>query len=189
MNTKTITSLELNEFRILKHIQFSTDAKFAGFPNKSVIYKRKFSNNYKFSQSEPEENTLENRMGRLMSDFPKQQNYPNDRIDEIILKAISDIYPNTTVRNELIVFNVDLEKIERIKNKRSNRGNIIFSPTIADYSDLTKYVGRQFSSPVVEINIYSNSLVEAESAEAFTAKYLFPDEEFILDKIKQIEFE
>ncbi len=189
MKVKTITSLELKEFRILKHIQISTDAKFNGFPNLSIIYKRKFSDDYKFSQPEAEDNSIENRISCLINEYPKQENYPNDRIDEIFFKAIKDVYPNTSVRNELIVFNVDLEKIEKIKNRKLSKGTIIFSPTLSDYSNLTKYVGRKFSSPVIEFNIYNNGLVQNKNFENFMARYQFPEEESLLDRIKQIEFD
>ena len=189
MNVKTITSLEPNEFRILKHIQISTDAKFNGYPNLSIIYKRKFSDDYKFSQPKPEENTAKNRIIRLMNEYPKQENYPNDRIDEIILKSIMDVYPNTSLRNELIVFNVDLEKIDRIKNGDSNKGTIIFSPTLADYTNLTKYAGRSFSSPEIEFTVFNKGLIKNVTTVNFMARYLFPDEENLLDRIKEIEFE
>lgn len=186
MNNKTIKALNVDEFKVLKQIIIIDDKKFGETTIGNILYNRDFSNNYKFKKDL--ENNEESDILRLLKEYPKQENYPNDRIDDIIFKSVKDEYPKSILHNHLIIFNTDIEKLERLKNKNKLCGIMFFEPIFEDYSDLSKFAGKIFKSPIINFDIYSDYKEEIRENQSFSAKY-FLDEVSLLDEIKKISFQ
>ena len=50
---------------------------------------------------------------RLLN-YPKQELFPNDELDDIILNSVKEKYPKSFIRNTQISFDSDIEKIKII---------------------------------------------------------------------------
>jgi len=188
MKNKTITGLDIQECKILKHIVIIGDKHYGEAVIGNIYYKRNFTDEYNLKKQQLEDEKNENSLDKLLNEYPKQKNYPKDRFDEIILDGIKERYPKSKLRNELIIFNVDLEKLEILKNKNKISGKIYFTPKMKDYSNIYQFVGKTFKSPEIEITIYSDFGNEIMEGQTFISRY-FVDEEDVLDKLNGIEFE
>ncbi|GAA3651798.1 hypothetical protein [Flavivirga jejuensis] len=189
MSKRIIKGLDIEECRILKHIIIVADKNYGETAIGNVFYKRKLSTDYNLLKQKKEDDKYTgNRIEKLLKEYPQQENYPNDRIDVIILEAIKYKYPKSYLRNDLIIFNTDLEKLEILKNKNKINGKIYFTPNITDLSNVFAYVGKTFESPEIEINIYSDYQNEIKNEYTFSSSY-FLDEKQILDELELIEFE
>lgn len=189
MITKTIKGLDIQECKILKHIVIIEDRQFGESVIGNIFYKRGFSEKYNLLKQREENKKSEvSRVERLLGEYPKQEDYPKDRIDEIIFESIKDIYPKSILRSELIIFNTDLERLEIHKNKNKFKGKIYFTPKIQDYSNIYQFVGQSFDSPEIKLNIFSDYVNEKRKVQIFSAGY-FIEEQNLLEELKLIEFE
>ncbi|MBE7693732.1 hypothetical protein G1K75_12760 [Tenacibaculum finnmarkense] len=189
MATRTIKGLDNKECKILKHIVIIADRQFGESIIGNIFYKRNLSEKYNLlKQKEEDDKNGEDRILRLLKDYPKQENYPKDRIDEIIFESIKDIYPKSILRSELIIFNTDLERLETHKNKNKINSKIYFTPKIQDYSNIYQFVGKSFDSPEIELNIFSDYNNEIRKGQSFSASY-FIEEENLLNELILVEFE
>lgn len=184
MSEKIIKGLNIEDCKILKQIIIVSDRKYGETEIGSIFYKRNFTEDYKLNEVNEDEDPLD----KLLYDYPKQENYPNDRLDEIIFESIKKNYPKSVLKNALIIFNVDLEKLEILKNKNSIKAKIYFTPWSKTYSDLYQFAGKTFKSPEVDLHVYSNYSDEITQGQTFIASYLL-EEENVLNKLSAVEFE
>jgi hypothetical protein len=126
-----IAFLPLDYIRVVKII----DLRAEGYYDARVIYLRRFyGDDYRMKQHV--EKTQEDRFNRLLNGTP-QNEYPSDCLDELILKEVRQKYPNASLENKLLLFDVDLlnyrlEKEHKkqnlkIKLQTENGGNVKIS--------------------------------------------------------------
>lgn len=119
MEKQNANWLSYDKFRILKKISFKSklNPNVIGY----IIYTRLLTNEYKLKSEENEEIEVDQikRILSLMEDeYPKKDSYPNDSLDVSIINAVKEIFPESSVENNLIVHESDLEKISQFKQSK-----------------------------------------------------------------------
>lgn len=145
----------------------------------SIIYRRPLTDEYKMK---PSKTDIQDYLG----EYPAQSSYPNDSLDLLILRAIQDIYPDSFVRNKLIVLNVDINYIDTLESYPTTQAIIDLNPLV-DYDKLLygkriEYV--QFRFP---INIYTEFKIETLRT-LFSVSYDPSMENTINETSKKIRF-
>jgi len=186
MEERILKWLEIADFKILKQIIIVSDRQNGEYELGQVIYTRPLTTEYNFKKEEEVKES--NKFERLFQEYPKQKNYPNDRIDEIIFDSIKKTFPKSILRNDSIFFNVDEEKIAILKNKNVTKSAIYFSPEFSDVVNVFDYAGKSFKAPRIGINIYSYSKSELLDGRFFYANYNVI-EESVLEKLVTVRFE
>ena len=97
-----IAFLPLDYIRVVKTI----DLRAEGYYDARIIYLRRFYGE-EYRMQEHTEVTQEERFDRLLNGTP-QNEYPHDSLDDFILEEIRTIYPNASLKNKLLLFDVDL---------------------------------------------------------------------------------
>ncbi|MFA0960350.1 hypothetical protein AB9P05_00940 [Roseivirga sp. BDSF3-8] len=181
--------LKINEMKVLKQIIIISDRKNGETELGSILYTRPLTENYNFKkqQEEDEKEKDSDSWSRLLQEYSKQKNYPNDRIDEIILEAVKSSYPKSIVRNDSILFNVDSEKIDVFKNRMVIPATIYFSPEFTHVGNFYDFVGKEFRAPKANVNVYSFFKPEFLEGHIFYASYN-ASEENVLEDLKTVEF-
>lgn len=186
MEERILKWLDINDLKILKQIIIVSDRQNGEYELGQVIYTRPLTTEYNFKKEEEEKDS--NKFDRLFQEYPKQKNYPNDRIDEIIFDSIKKTFPKSILRNDSIFFNVDEEKISLLKNKNTTKSAIYFSPEFSNIVNVFDYAGKSFKAPRIGIQIYSYNKSDLLDGRIFYANYNVT-EESILDKLNTVKFE
>lgn len=182
MKHKTITVLPLEEIRVLKQIIIVNDSqKNDEISLGYILYERKMSQDYKFNETPKEKRDF-----KYYLDYPKQESFPNDKVDDIFLQSIKNRFPKSKLKNHLIICNVDLEKIKMLQNQPNESSQIQITP---DFSvvDLSTIAGKQFEQAFKQIKIYADFRLEDIKNLAFFGYYDLNDVE-IINKIQEIKF-
>lgn len=97
-----IAFLPIEYIRVVKTIDLQAD----GYFDARIIYLRRFyGEEYRMQQHA--EVTQEERFDRLLNGTP-QNEYPSDDLDDLILSELRKEYPNASLKNKLLLFDVDL---------------------------------------------------------------------------------
>lgn len=126
---RDIKVLPLENIRFVKSISISTEI--AGIPHfAKVMYARPMTSEYKMKETPDDKPSY---FGYL------EENYPTDAVDELILFAVRNLYPNAKVKTSHLFFNVDEEKYERIyKNYHLGKFYIQVNPGVKDIYEALK---------------------------------------------------
>lgn len=146
-----------------------------------LLYERKLSATYKLKETPPEEKDFQ-----YYLEYPRQDHFPADRLDAIILQAVQNLYPKSLVKNKQVIASTDEEQIRVMQRNRSEKSFILFTPGLS-HLDLNRYAGRSFDCLRKKITIYSNSRKEKLDNIAFTGYYDITDRT-ILDELEAINF-
>jgi hypothetical protein len=189
MKERVLKWLDISEMKILKHIIIISDRQYGETELGSIFYTRPFTEDYNLKKQQ-EEDAISNEttIDRLLQEHPKQKNYPNDRIDEIIFESVKKNYPKSILRNDTILFNVDLEKLETLKNKLLVPSFIYFSPEFSNIGNFQEFVGKEFKAPQINLNIYSYYKPAYMDKQIFYATYNVIEEN-VLENLNTIKFE
>ncbi|WP_134087779.1 hypothetical protein [Olivibacter sp. XZL3] len=184
METRILDWLQINEFRILKHIVVIVDRNHNETELGSIFYKRELTENYKFANQQKDQEK-ENNANFLNG--PAQKTFPSDDADHIILQAIKERYPKSYVRNDTILFNVDLEKLSVMKNRNSIAGQLYFTPEFSN-ADVYSHAGKSFPAPKIDFHFYSYYNPESIYPPHFFAHYPAENQD-VLKLLDTIHFE
>lgn len=189
METITIKWLSPDEFRILKRIVIIGDRNSSEVELGSIFYTRELTDDYAFKKPMQEDES--DQISRIMSGYPKQENYPNDELDEIIIEAIRKSFPKSIVQNDTILFTVDLDKLQVMKRRNIAPAVMYFSPDFSHFYDLARYVGKEFKAPALPVNIYTYYNTETLSGQVFYADCAAYEAESLepIPKLKTLKFE
>lgn len=106
MNEKNVFELlEQSNWRVIKELRVVSKNKLR-LEIGSIFYQRVITNEYNIAES-----TETDPIKKLL-DSPKQSSFPIDEIDNIILDAVKEKYPETYVRSFLAATNRDFERLE-----------------------------------------------------------------------------
>ncbi len=188
MLTKTIKGLNQDEQRILKQIVSVLDRHNNESEVGSILYSRLITEEYNLIKQAQEDEKQSNSIDKFLTEYPKQKNYPVDEIDRIILGAIKSIYPKSIVKNELILFNVDLERLQVLRNRNIIKSEMYLCPDLANVYNPGQYAGKEFKVPTITFNIYSYYMSEFLEGQTFFAKYNLMNKE-VLEKLSHVKFE
>lgn len=188
MKTHVITGLNHDQQRILKQIIIIADGNYNEIILGNIFYMRQATPNYNLAKQAEADKVETDRFAKYFGDYPRQENYPSDEIDAIILAAVKKQYPKSIVRNDLILFNVDLEKLAVLKNKRIVNTKMYFAPEFSLDDDIAKYANKTFSAPMISLNIYTDQSLSLVECLAFFGNYPVNNEP-ITKELSLVEFE
>ncbi|MCT4583109.1 MAG: hypothetical protein N4A35_16985 [Flavobacteriales bacterium] len=147
---KTQTVLPVSEMKIIKRINIvSQNWHPENLPIGFIIYERNFTEEYKILPEEKDSNNLSN----LISGYPKQENYPHDEIDELILNTVKTEYPKSFVQNKLVFTSSDIEYFDNLIKRPFEKALFRIKPDFSNL-DLSLLSGQEFECINQEINVY-----------------------------------
>lgn len=187
METKILEFLPLRDLKIIKQIRILEEKNNQINHIGHIIYTRPLTPEYNLKKQEEEDKNNPNPLDKHLLEYPRQYNYPQDEMDIIIFSAIRKLYPNSILRNDTVLFNVDLDKVKFLKGQHNSKAVIYFMPHFSDITEAYQYAGKQFKSPAIPIMIYSNSSSLPTNI-YFHANYPADDQE-VLKKLESIKFE
>lgn len=179
---ETISFLPIEDMRILKQIIIVSD-----FPRDRelsvgyIVYERTLTNSYRLKEVDKKSNDF-----NYLMDFPKQELYPHDNIDDIIFQAVQNQYPKSVVRNHHLLFNVDQEKVKRLKDRETVVSQISFTPDFSSF-DIFSNGRRSFDGLVKQVTIFNDFSLDYIRNVAFNGYYNLQDQQ-ILNDIRPIVF-
>ncbi len=188
MKNVNIKWLDIKDMKILKQIIIVSDRQFGEVEIGRILYTRPLTEDYNLKKQQEESDKQTDSLAKFFPEFPAQKNYPVDRIDEILLAAVRALYPKSIVRNDTILFDIDQEKIEVLKNREILKSSIYFSPEFSNYFNLHAFEGRSFRAPKINISIYSVYEPGFLKGQIFYASYP-AEEQAVLDKLSTVHFE
>lgn len=180
MEIKTIKFLPTGQMKIVKEILI-VDVNQDGneFVIGSLMYERILSTDYKFIEVPENQRDFS-----CYIDYPKQDLYPNDNVDNLILQSIQNSFPKSLVKNHTLLCNVDEEKIRILKNKKVESGVIRITPDFSGIDIYNKQT-QQLRMIQQEVNIYTFRTLP--NALFFYGHYDIADVH-ILDMFKDVVF-
>jgi hypothetical protein len=182
MKIDSISILPIEEIRIIKQVFIISELEC----NKEytigyILYERQLSQDYRFKET-----SMEERVFSYYLEYPKQDNYPVDEIDMIILHAIKNSFPKSYVRNHSLICNVEKEHIRFLQNRPTEKGVITITP---DFSmmDITNIKLSNFSGLEMKILIYTN-FKKGNIINTYFQGYYDLNRPEILDRLNEIKF-
>lgn len=125
-----IRMLSSTNCKVIKTISFSFPMKTINQYDGKVMYLRDLSSGYRMNCRK--EISEEERFDRLLHGIP-QDEYPNDQLDELVLQAIQNVYPNAKVKSNLLLFSSELCNLQReIKSSHQYECTITIIPQMDD---------------------------------------------------------
>lgn len=177
-----IKMLDFKDWKIMKEIYLVSQNSYDQEIVIGVIaYLRRIQRDY-YLQDDPEPN----KFLRLLN-YPKQELFPEDNLDKIILDAVKTQYPKSFVRNSEISFDSDLEKIKIITQVPSQIAKLEVRPNFSQV-DLSSLVGQQFKFFMKDINIYQHFTIDSIKGKYFTGVCDYDSQEETYNKLDEIEF-
>ena len=174
--------LDLNDWKIMKEIHIVSKNSYDQEIVIGVIaYLRKIQKDY-YLKDDPEPNQF-----LKLLNYPKQELFPKDNLDDIILNSIKDRYPKSYVRNTQISFDSDLEKIKIITQVPKQAATIEIRPNFSQI-DLSNILGQSFNVFNKSVNIYQHFLADSIKALYFTGTCDFENREETFRQLYEIEF-
>ena len=114
-----IALLPQNMWKIKKTIFLNSDE----INEAEIIYFRTLTEEYRMTT--PDDLSEEQRFYRTLNGIPEEE-YPKDKLDEIIYQKVVETYPNAKVKSETFLFSTDLANIRSKKEKLSSSFKLYF---------------------------------------------------------------
>lgn len=141
------------------------------------VYIRDFTNEYKMA--DPKIENDEQLFNRYLNGIP-QEEYPHDRLDDLIFEAIKKKYLNAKIKSSTIVTNSELASLRKLDAKKSTPCEIIIEPemgqlNVAAYKDflsIFKY----------KIEAYPSNPINIDFFEGLTLTYTIEKDSWLEDK-------
>lgn len=177
-----VKMLDFSDWRILKEINIVSKTNYdQEIVIGTILYERNISKDY-YLKDDNEPNSFL----RLLN-YPKQDLFPTDLLDEIIFNAIKEKFPKSFVKNYEIAFSSDLEMINRIQSKPYEQTTLEIRPNFSQI-DLNLLTTKSFNFPIIAIKIYQDFTKESIKGHYFMGICDYKDHTETFDKIIKIEF-
>ena len=174
--------LDFKDWKIMKKIHIVSQNSYDQEIVIGVIaYLRNIQKDY-YLKNDP----VPNDFLRLLQ-YPKQELFPQDYLDEIIFNSIKDKYPKSYVRNAEISFDSDKEKIKIITQMPKHTVKFEVRPNF-NQVDLSILVGQTFRFFIKDINIYQHFTADSIKGKYFTGICDFDKQSDTYQKLEEIEF-
>lgn len=179
-NIKSFSILPIKERKIIKQINI-IKGQYSNNILGSIFYERDLSNTYKFKEISEESRDFD-----YYVDYPKQDNFPNDILDGIILQTIKNHYPYSRLNSFSKITSIDKLRFENLCNSRSNDGSVLLniSPNLSheNIDELKKDMLNSFKKRII-----IHFPVKVNMSYEFYGYYNLEDKE-IIDKLDKITF-
>lgn len=184
MEIKTLEFLPIEDVHIIKQINLNISVNGNLETIGYVYYKRKFADDYKLREVAEEEKDFNYKFN-----YPPQNIFPTDRLDQIILEAIKSKFPDSDTYNYLIVANIDLDMESRITNRPTEKAILDIFPDIKNldvYSVISS--NKTYRGIRLDINVYGNYSKERINNLFFKGYYIADDENHFLSEFSRVQF-
>lgn len=179
MSIVRINLLDSKKWLIMKEI-YIVSQKFQNQEIGVIRYLRKVDGKYKMKED------TETGMFRECFDYPKQELFPEDDLDKIILTSIKEQFSDSYVQNSLLLFDTDRDMIDTIR--KTPRQTAIFDVMpFWTQNDLAKN-GNGFEIFRKEINIYQYYTGESIKNNRFIGYCDFNSCQDTYKRLDEIEF-
>lgn len=144
---RVIRFLENDKISVIKRIAVEKKMSWGGIAHADIIYLRRFTEQYKMQKKEVQ--TEQERFHRMLTGIPEEE-YPNDILDDVILKGVESVFPNPQKKSQILLLNTELQDLKRELERSKKAINIRIEP---EFSDLLNYKGFVNSFRILEIPI------------------------------------
>lgn len=178
----TIKLLDQKDWKIVKEISVVSTNQFGvEITIGVIIYDRQITSDYKLND-DPEPNQIK----RLL-DYPKQELFTNDELDELILSAVKSKFPKSFVRSHQVLWDSDKKRYDYLLKRPSEKAFLEIRP---DFSSIDIYSlnGKTFTVFNKEINIYQDFTLESIKSHFFTVNCDFERRESLITELYKIIF-
>ena len=178
----TIKLLDQKDWKIVKEISVVSTNQFGvEIIIGVIIYDRQITSDYKLND-DPEPNQIK----RLL-DYPKQELFTNDELDELILSAVKSKFPKSFVRSHQVLWDSDKKRYDYLLKRPSEKAFLEIRP---DFSSIDIYSlnGKTFTVFNKEINIYQDFTLESIKSHFFTVNCDFERRESLITELYKIIF-
>jgi hypothetical protein len=159
------------QYRILKQIQIVGNRNGSDVELGRIFYKRRFSSDYNLQKQADADKEKKNALDKHIFGWPKQENYPVDYIDLMIISAVRDQFPNSNTRSDTMFHTFDLEKLQVYKRRLVYPSLICFSPDLSDLQDIYDLPEKAKEGFKAVANIYSYYNTEDLKNQVFFGTY------------------
>ena len=178
----TIKLLDQEEWKIVKEINVvSTNQYGVEIIIGVIIYDRGITQDYKLND-DPEPNQI-----KRLIDYPKQDLFTHDELDELILNAVKNKFPKSSVRSYQVLWDSDEKRFNYLLKRPSEKAFLEIRPDFSSI-DLYNLKGKTFPVFYKEINIYQDFTLESIKSHFFTANCDFERSESIITELNKIVF-
>lgn len=126
---KSLSFLPLDKLYVIKTINLNDER----FMDAQLVYFRQFTNQYKMhSKLYMNEREI---LNHLITGTPENE-YPHDKLDEILLSEIIKEYPNAKAKSSLLVFNHDILALQLYADKERSQRHLYLSSSNGRRIDL-----------------------------------------------------
>ena len=178
----TIKLLDQKDWKIVKEVSLVSTNQFGvEIIIGVIIYDRQITSDYKLND-DPEPNQIK----RLL-DYPKQELFTNDELDELILSAVKSKFPKSFVRSHQVLWDSDKKRYDYLLKRPSEKAFLEIRP---DFSSIDIYSlnGKTFTVFNKEINIYQDFTLESIKSHFFTVNCDFERRESLITELYKIIF-
>jgi hypothetical protein len=147
-----------------------------------ILYEREFSESYGFKEKQKEEKDFFH-----FVNYPKQEDYPHDDLDSMILEAIKLDFPKVIVKSDLLFSSRDVEHYEHLTNRPHEVAELNFIPDFTGIK-LEELPQKSFNGFRKEIKIYVNGSTEVIKNRGFRGYCDFETHEEIYERLDKISF-
>jgi hypothetical protein len=178
-----IKILPYEEMKIIKKINLVTKIRFEtdviiGF----FLYERELNDSYKFLEKKKEE-----RDTIYLSTYPKQEDFPEDLIDNILFETIKINYPTSNLHNELLFTTSDVENLTNLIKQPYQITSLIIRPDFSGQR-LEGLVGMEFEAFTKRVNLYTSFPAEITKDLVFFGTCNFEKHKEIYNSLEDIKF-
>lgn len=178
----TIKLLNQEDWKIVKEISLVSTNQFGvEITIGVIIYDRQITSDYKLND-DPEPNQIK----RLL-DYPKQELFTNDELDELILNAVKSKFPKSFIRNHQVLWDSDVKRFDYLLKRPSEKAILEVRP---DFSNVNIYSLRDRSFPCFykEVRIYQDYTLQSIRSHFFTTNCDFERSENFIADLNNIVF-
>lgn len=151
---RVIRVLDNEKISIVKRIEVEKKMQGGGIAHAEIIYLRRFTDQYKMQTKEVK--TEQEKFQRMVTGIPEEE-YPNDILDDVILKGIDSVFPNPRKKSYILLLNTELMDLKRNLERSKKAFNIRIEP---EYSDLINYSGliQSFRALEIPLTLYHDPI-------------------------------
>lgn len=179
----TFKVLPIEEVKIIKRINIVSQDRFGndiiiGF----ILYQRGFSADYKFKETKEEDRDF-----AYFISYPRQEDFPTDSIDDLLLQTIQNNYPKSYIFNQLKFTTSDVEQFKNLINRPSEKSDLVIRPDFTG-QQYERLVEIDFTSFNEEIKVFVEGSSQLIKGLNFYGNCNFENRNEIYQQLEEIEF-
>ncbi len=167
----------IKKINLVSKIRFETDVIIGFF-----LYERELSDNYKFKEKKKEERDF-----LYLSTYPKQEDFPEDLIDNVLFETIKINYPKSNLHNDFLFTTSDVENLTNLINQPYQVSALIIRPDFSGQR-LERLVGMEFEAFTKMVNLYTSFPAEITKDLVFYGTCNFEKHKEIYNILEGIKF-